>query len=118
MKWLDEVADKDYQAAYDFLSIRLSPDQARWIVARFRDEMIQHRSASDILRSTDLHALPRKDLEVKHIIKDNERESPILFVSYPYSGDIADGYHRTSAAYQEDPEQMVPLKIVQLDKHP
>jgi hypothetical protein len=42
--------------------------------------------------------------------------SPVLVVSFDDGGDIADGYHRVSAAYQTDPYTPVPARIASVSR--
>lgn len=112
IEWLDDVADEDYTAAYNYLTLNVDEIRARNIVSRLQEVKLCHRRANDILRATKLPALSMNDPGVRHsLIKvlKGEKLSPILVSER--SGDIADGYHRVSLAYNIDPFMTVPLRM-------
>jgi hypothetical protein len=112
--WLDDVADHDYQAAENYLSIKFDQATAEQAVRRLRKAELTVRRANDILRAAGLPAAALDDPGVlKDLVKVVEREplSPVLVVSGKYGADIADGYHRVSLVYRLDPYGEVPLKL-------
>jgi len=114
LKWLDDVEDKDYEAAYDYLSLRYDPPTAKDMVRSLRKAEIEHRRANDILRACGREPLSYDDPGVRRGLQkvwSGKALSPILVVSFPVGGDIADGYHRVSVTYHVDPFAMVPLRI-------
>ena len=113
VEWLKDVADHDYESAYDYLSLRLDPQRAEAAVQALKKAKITTRRANDILRACGYSPLPLSDPGVhKDLLKSGERKlSPILAVSFAHGGDIADGYHRVSLAYNIDPFSAVPLRI-------
>lgn len=114
IKWLDDVAPHDYDAAEAYLSLKLESDAAGKIVKRLRKAPLTRRRANDILRAAGLTAAPLDDPGVmKDLIKalEGRRLSPVLVVSDGASADIADGYHRISLVYRIDPYGEVPLKL-------
>lgn len=114
IKWLDDVADHDYDAAAAYLSLKLDEDAVHKIVKRLRNASVTMRRANDILRAAGLTAAPLDDPGVmKDLIKviEGRRLSPVLVVSAELRADIADGYHRVSLVYRIDPYGEVPLKL-------
>jgi hypothetical protein len=111
--WLKDVAEHDYDAAYNYLSLKFDGKRAREIVDRMQKAKPTSRRANDILRATGLPALPLTDPGVKRdLLKllGGEKLSPVL-VSDQKPADIADGYHRVSLAYNIDPFMTVPLRL-------
>jgi hypothetical protein len=114
IKWLDDVADHDYDAAEAYLSLKLDGEAVRKIVRRLRNASLTTRRANDILRAAGLTAAPLDDPGVmKDLIKviEGRHLSPVLVVSAEMRADIADGYHRVSLVYRIDPYGQVPLKL-------
>ena len=114
MSWLPDVADHDYDAAFNYLSLKLDGKRATDAVARMKKAKLTSRRANDILRATGLAALPLTDPGVKKdLLKllSGEKLSPVLVFDQAPSPDIADGYHRVSLAYNIDPFMSVPLRI-------
>jgi hypothetical protein len=114
VRWLDDVAAHDFDAALAYLSLKLDPKQAAAAVGRLRKARVTRRRANDILRACDLVALPLDDPGVRRDLLNavsGKRLSPVLVVSTGDGGDIADGYHRVSLAYHLDPFGDVPVRI-------
>lgn len=113
---MSEPEEKDYAAAGSYLSLLLSSDDAREAVAALRSGAEGRWRAKDILRAAQLPALKRKQSsevaeKLEHIATDRPI-SPILLI-HDGSGRlvIADGYHRTCAAYLTDEDTEVPARI-------
>jgi hypothetical protein len=114
IKWLDDVADHDYDAAEAYLSLKLDSEVAHKTVERLRKASITKRRANDILRAAGLTAAPLDDPGVmKDLIKviEGRHLSPVLVVSAERGADIADGYHRVSLVYRIDAYGEIPLKL-------
>jgi hypothetical protein len=114
MTWLKDVAGHDYEAAHNYLSLKLDDESASDMVARLKKARVTWRRANDILRATGLPALPLTDPGVQRdLLKllHGQRLSPVLVVDQKEGADIADGYHRVSLAYNIDPFLMVPLRL-------
>ena len=114
VRWLDDVAAHDFDAASAYLSLKLDEKQAAVAVGRLRKAKVTRRRANDILRACGLVALPLDDPGVRRDLFNavsGKRLSPVLVVSKGDGGDIADGYHRVSLAYHLDPFGDVPLRI-------
>jgi hypothetical protein len=113
--WLKDVEDHDYEAAFDFLRIRVGRKRAKALVERLRSvELVQMR-ANDILRACDLTALDIGDPGTHHnMVKTIMRKplSPVLLVSLANGAStIADGYHRVSWIYRISPWAYVPGRL-------
>lgn len=114
IRWLDEVADHDYDAAEAYLSLKIDSEAAGKAVKRLRKASLISRRANDILRAAGLTAAPLDDPGVmKDLIKiiEGKELSPVLVISGDGVADIADGYHRVSLVYRLDPYGEVPLKL-------
>ncbi len=114
LKWLDDVAEHDYDAAEAYLSLKLDVESAGKVVKRLRKAQITRRRANDILRAAGLTAAPLDDPGVmKDLVKviEGKELSPVLVVSGNADADIADGYHRVSLVYRIDPYGVIPLKL-------
>jgi hypothetical protein len=110
--WLKDVADHDYAAAYDYLSLKFDKKRAGEAVDRMKKARLTSRRANDILRATGLNPLPLTDPGVQRdLLKllNGEKLSPVLVCDQ--GADIADGYHRVSLAYDIDPFMSVPLRL-------
>ena len=119
VKWLPKPEDHDYQAAEDYLSLIMSPDEAaacRQKLASAHDD-ITHRKAKDILRASQLALLDEKN---KHVASDLAKASsgkalsPILLLrgagGHPLI--VADGYHRVCASYWVNEDTDIPCILV------
>jgi hypothetical protein len=114
IRWKKDVAGHDFDAAEAFLSIRLTPENAKRLVRRLKDASLTERRANDILRACRREPLRLNDPGVlRDLVKlaSGEKLSPVLVVSFDEVADIADGYHRVSLAYALDPSAAVPLRI-------
>jgi hypothetical protein len=112
--WLKDVAEHDYDAAHNYLSLKFDVKRASEIVDRLKKAKLASRRANDILRATGLPALPLTDPGVQRdLLKllNGEKLSPVLVCDQEPGADIADGYHRVSLAYNIDPFMSVPLKL-------
>ena len=112
--WLADVADHDYEAAYNYLSLKLDDKRASESVDRLKKVKVSARRANDILRATGLTPLPLTDPGVKRdLLKvlSGDKLSPVLVSDQKAGADIADGYHRVSLAYNIDPFMSVPLRL-------
>jgi hypothetical protein len=112
--WRKQVAEHDYAAAENYLSIRSDPEAVAHKVKKLREAPLVTRRANDILRAAGLEAAPLDDPGVmRDLVKVVEREplSPVLVVNGMDRADIADGYHRVSLVYRLDPDGEVPLKL-------
>jgi hypothetical protein len=112
--WLKDVAEHDYEAAFNYLSLKLDDKRASEAVDRMKKATLTERRANDILRATGLSPLPLTDPGVQRdLLKllNGEKLSPVLVSDQKPGADIADGYHRVSLAYNIDPFMSVPLRL-------
>jgi hypothetical protein len=111
---LDDVAEHDYTAAENYLSIKYDRATVDDAVKKLRGSSVVTRRANDILRAAGLDAAPLDDPGVMgDLVKVVEGEplSPVLVINARHGVDIADGYHRVSLVYRLDPYGEVPLKL-------
>ena len=105
VKWLDEAEEKDYAAARSYLSLLVPGADLDRLIDRLKKAPSGSWRAKDILRATSLPLLGVKQseevAEKLEKIRTGERLSPILIVILrpDVVAQIADGYHRTCAAY-------------------
>jgi hypothetical protein len=114
IKWLDHVADHDYDAAEAYLSLKIDSEAASKAVKRLRKASLMRRRANDVLRAAGLTAARLDDPGVmKDLIKviEGKRLSPVLVLAGETGADIADGYHRVSLVYRIEPYGEIPLKL-------
>lgn len=114
IKWREDVASHDYDAAAAYLSLKLESDAVSKVVKRLRKARLTRRRANDILRAAGLTPAPLDDPGVmKDLVRvlEGQRLSPVLVVSGEAGADIADGYHRVSLVYRIDPYGEIPLKL-------
>jgi hypothetical protein len=105
VKWLDEAEEKDYAAARSYLSLLVPGADLDRLIDRLKKAPSGSWRAKDILRATRLPLLAAKQsaevAEKLEKIRTGQRLSPILIVILrpDVVAQIADGYHRTCAAY-------------------
>ena len=118
VRWLDDAEDKDYTAARSYLSLLVAPGDLDGLIARLREAPLGSWRAKDILRASRLPLLSAKrsgEVAEKLVkIKAKEPLSPILIVVLrpDVRAQIADGYHRTCAAYLTHEDALVPGRIL------
>lgn len=113
--WKDEPEEKDFPAAFNYLSLLTDPHEAKKIVkAMKRISRIDHFMAKDLFRASGLPHLPADDHEVDKDLKKvkfGEKLSPVLLVRGTPLW-VADGYHRICASYQLNEDEVIPCRIV------
>ena len=118
VKWLDAPEEKDYAAAQSYLSLLVPAGELESVIARLKAAPSGRWRAKDILRATRLPLLSAKQSEevAEKLAKVRAREplSPILIVVLrpDVVAQIADGYHRTCAAYLAHEDSQVPGRIL------
>jgi len=118
VRWLDEPEDKDYAAARSYLSLLVPDGELEPLIARLRVATPGSWRAKDILRAARLPLLgPKQSDEVaEKLAKVSAKEplSPILIVVLrpDVLAQIADGYHRTCAAFLTHEDTLVPGRIL------
>ena len=114
IQWAPKVADRDYAAALAYLTLRWDDERAQQAVERLRDVNVTARRANDLLRASRLDPAALDDPGVlKDLVRvaKGKRLSPILCVALETGLEVADGFHRLSAAYRLDPYGAVALKL-------
>jgi hypothetical protein len=111
--WLAMPEHHDYQAAEDYLRLVLSPGHAEHAARELRQ--VKHTrewKAKDILRAAALQALEAGNEGVAAKLAKVSAGRPLAPVLLVQREDgpliIADGFHRTSAAYVLDESTLVP----------
>jgi hypothetical protein len=118
VRWLEDAEDKDYAAAESHLSLLVPPSDLADLIARLRKAPYGQWRAKDILRASRLSLLdPKQSEEVAgKLAKVAAKEplSPILIVVLrpDVRAQIADGYHRTCAAFLTHEDALVPGRIL------
>jgi hypothetical protein len=113
--WKEEPEEKDYPAAFNYLSLLIDPREAKKIVKTMkRNPRLGHFRAKDLFRASGLPHLPGDDHEVaKHLheVKSGDQLSPVLLVRGTPLW-VADGYHRICASYRLNEDEDIPCRIV------
>ncbi len=117
VRWLDEPEEKDYAAARSYLSLLVAPAELDPLIERLRTAPAGRWRAKDILRASHLPLLHAKEsgevAEKLQKARAKQPLSPILLVVLRADVvvQIADGYHRTCAAYLVHEDALVPGRI-------
>jgi hypothetical protein len=120
-RWLEEPEEKDYAAARGCLSPLLEGPMIDRLIAALAAAPAANWRAKDVLRASRVALLsPGESAEVAEKaarIRDKEPISPILLVVLrpDVVVQIADGYHRTCAAFFADEDTIVPGRIAFLE---
>jgi hypothetical protein len=115
--WLKEPEDKDYAAARSYLSLLVAPSELDAVTSALPDAAMGAWRAKDILRAANLPLLTKHDSsEVAEKLAHAKARvplSPILLVVLrdEIVLQIADGYHRTCAAYLVNEDTLVPGRL-------
>ncbi len=118
VKWLDEPEEKDYSAARSYLSLLVPGGDLDRLIEQLKKAPPGRWRAKDILRAARLPLLGANQseevAEKLGKIRASERLSPILIVILrpDVLAQIADGYHRTCAAYLAHEDTLVPGRIL------
>jgi hypothetical protein len=118
VRWLEEPEEKDYGAARSYLSLLVAAGDLDGTIERLRTATAGRWRAKDILRAARLPLLRPHDSDevAEKVAKVEAREplSPILLVVLrpDIVTQIADGYHRTCAAYVTHEDTLVPGRIL------
>lgn len=120
--WMKAVAPDDYAHAKSFLTLAFPDNIVDACMKALKAGTIVQAAAKDILRASGSPFLDAKVPGVKQqgdLIDAGQPLSPILFIrgsgSPSLDGILADGLHRTLAAYDIDPEAMIPVRLGVVD---
>lgn len=83
IRWEEEVASHDFEAAQAYLSLRYDEDRAKKLVKKLRAAPITQRRANDVLRACGRDPLELDDPGVRRdlvTIAQGNRLSPVLVV--------------------------------------
>jgi hypothetical protein len=115
--WLEEPGEKEYEAARSYLSLLVAPSEVDALVGALTGAAAGSWRAKDVLRAARLPLIHRQDSSevAEHFahIEDELALSPILLVVLRGERmlQIADGYHRTCAAYIAGEDTLVPGRL-------
>jgi hypothetical protein len=118
LKWSEEEEDKDFEAAFKYLSL-LRPDaKAHALVKSLRGAKLIEHAAKDLLRAAQLPLLPRDEPHVDQDLKRIQKGKPLAPVLL-VRGDmgnglplvVADGYHRICAVVYFDESASVRCRM-------
>jgi hypothetical protein len=118
VSWLDEAEEKDYAAARSYLSLLVPSGDLERLITALKNAAPGRWRAKDILRATRLPLLSANQSEevAEKLAKVRAKQplSPILIVVLrpDVVAQIADGYHRTCAAYLAHEDTLVPGRIM------
>jgi hypothetical protein len=117
IKWHKAPQKHDYPAARTYLSLLLTPREAKKIVDKLKSAKVEEFAAKDIFRAANVPLLSISDSDVKRdrrLITSKTALSPLLLYRDPTLRKlvIADGYHRLCAIYSFDEESMIRCQIV------
>jgi disulfide oxidoreductase YuzD len=113
--WLEKPQKHDYPAAASYLKLIFDEIMVKKIVKKLKNAKISTFKAKDIFRASQLSLLGVSNAHVKKNqvkMKNGEKMSPILLVSYAGKVIIADGYHRMCAVYSFSEDASIPCQIV------
>ncbi|MDM1555952.1 hypothetical protein PYS58_07270 [Chryseobacterium indologenes] len=113
--WMKEPEDHDFPAAFDYLELLFTSDEAQKIVENLKEAKTIIKKSKDILRASKLALLPDTNIHVKENLKKvekNKKLSPILLVRGQHELIIADGYHRLCCSYYLTEDLEVPCRLV------
>lgn len=121
IKWKELPEEHDYPAANDYLSLIYSPSKCRSIVNELQYAEISHFKVKDIFRASGLAILGKENYHVRKNlkkIKNKENMVPLLLVRDSLHGKviIADGYHRMCSCYTVNEDELIPCKIISINK--
>ena len=77
LRWEKDVAQHDYAAATNYLSIRFGEDRAQEVSKKLQKQPVIHRRANDILRATQRVPLPLSDPGVLNDLKSPGRQEVV-----------------------------------------
>ncbi len=120
IKWAPKVTKKDIAAAKEYLKLVLNTkavDAAAEKLEKHRD-VIEQFKAKDVLRASQTQLLPETNEDVRAEFVKILKEIPLVPVLLVRKNDklfIADGYHRTCAAYYLNKDSEVHCVLVGIE---
>lgn len=120
IKWNPSASKKDIAAAKQYLTLVFNPKDVAAAIAKLskRRTHIEQFKAKDILRAAETQLLPETNEDVRaEFLKIVKRIPfvPIILVRKGHKLFIADGYHRTCAAYYLDKNTEVHCVLVGIE---
>ena len=104
IKWKPAATEKDIAAAKEYLTLVFKPQDVDAAIGKLskRRKNIEQFKAKDILRAAEMQLLPETNEDVRDEFRKIVKRTPfvpIILVRKGHRLFIADGYHRTCAAY-------------------
>jgi hypothetical protein len=104
IKWKPAATEKDIAAAKEYLTLVFKPQDVDAAIGKLskRRKIIEQFKAKDILRAAEMQLLPETNEDVRDEFRKIVKRTPfvpIILVRKGHRLFIADGYHRTCAAY-------------------
>jgi hypothetical protein len=104
IKWKPAATEKDIAAAKEYLTLVFKPQDVDAAIGKLskRRKIIEEFKAKDILRAAEMQLLPETNEDVRDEFRKIVKRTPfvpIILVRKGHRLFIADGYHRTCAAY-------------------
>jgi hypothetical protein len=104
IKWTEQVAKKDIAASKEYLTLVFSPKDLATAIGKLekRRGHIEKFKAKDVLRASQTQLLPETNEDVRTEFVKILKGIPLVPIALVRKNDklfIADGYHRTCAAY-------------------
>lgn len=114
LRWHQRPKPEGFEHAAHFLGLECSPAQTRRLVSGLRHAPTVTRRAEDILKAARREPLPSDEPGVRREAiraRDGKRLRPVLLATLPDGRtEIADGEHRVSLAYHQNPQ--MPVAVV------
>lgn len=112
IKWTEKVTKKDIMAAREYLSLVVGPKEVAAVIEKLekRRDHIEKFKAKDVLRASQTQLLPETNEDVRAEFVKILKGIPLVPIVLVRRNDkliIADGYHRTCAAYYLNKESEV-----------
>lgn len=120
IKWAAKVTKKDIAAAKEYLKLVFSTKAVADVAIKFEKHRnhIEKFKAKDVLRASHTQLLPETNEDVRAEFVKILKQIPLVPVLLVRKNDklfIADGYHRTCAAYYLNKETEVHCVLVGIE---
>lgn len=120
IKWKKAATKKDIEAAKEYLTLVLNQKTVATAIEKLEKhrESIEQFKAKDVLRASQTQLLPETNEDVRAEFVKILKEIPLVPILLVRKNDrlfIADGYHRTCAAYYLDKETEVHCVLVGIE---
>jgi hypothetical protein len=121
LRWKHKISRGSLKAAEHYLSLCHDPATTAQLVKQLRNASLVPRRADDILDAARRPPLPADDPRLVHLrakLEAGKKLPPVLMVTGPGGPDVANGKHRTSLAWHQDPATVIPVAVAHLGDEP